>query len=409
MRINSCASGRAVALSAILLASMAPIYSQAHGVEPIALTASAASRGGTQIAIADTALGQLRNPALIGAFKLRRYDQALSALFPIVEWENEFDGDTSRIRIVPQGGFGVVLPWNDKWSFGVAFAAKSGLSSRYKSRYANFMTDITNDQDFKNVELELNASYRVNDELILGFGGRLEAMGLKSRTTLGPSILDWERTTSYGGGFQLGLLWTPDEDWSIGASYRSKTWMGKLSGDARLAIPGMGFIRGEISNGGEDLPRAAAIGVAYTPDEDWRLSLDVRFINNRDSLFYEVDLKGLVNGPLRNGFRNMLIVGAGVEYEFCPGWIASAGYSFNTSPQADETLLHTSAVVLQHSVTAGLRYESDGFWAGIAYGYQFHNRRESEGVTRFPMGVDYANIEVSQQTHHVHIGFGFTF
>jgi len=165
--------------------------------------------------------------------------------------------------------------------------------------------------------------------------------------------------TSYGGGFRIGWLGQINEQVSLGASYQSKIWMGKVDKYKGLFAGGGSF----------DIPSTFTLGLAYKANKDLTIAFDVQHIR-----YSEIDAIGNKhNVPLSDenfmprivlgtddgigfGWDDMTIAKLGISWDFRPDMTLRAGYSHgNQIIPSDQTLFNIIApAVTQDHWTFGL-------------------------------------------------------
>lgn len=391
------------------------------GVEPIGFSMQSLMRGGTDVAIGDSALSQIDNPATLTLLP-RQVDTNWEVLMPRTRWVRPIDTERSDFRHIPVGHFGLALPYDDKLSFGLAAYSKSQLGSSFVKR--NPAAPRLNQRvgaDMRNFALPMNAAYQVTDDLSIGAGVRLEAITGWFSSLAGPVNIDFERGLAIGGGYQVGLHYRVRPDLAIGAGYRSPTWFqglfgtheeASLSGRWRVSLNGMR----PISLGNaivEDivLPQRVSAGAAWDATEKFRLSTEARWIGYSGSVFdqatYVLDLpfRWRVRSPI--GYRDQWVLAFGAEYKLARHWTVACGYHYASNPMRRDAVLPITAMIVEHHLTAGLRYEQDNWWIGAGYVGGLPSTLRATGRTSIPLGSEYALGSVHQMQHSVFAGFGF--
>ncbi len=164
---------------------------------------------------------------------------------------------------------------------------------------------------------------------------------------------------SYGGGVRIGWMGQISDQISLGASYQSKIWMGKLDD-----------YQGLFAGGGEfDIPSTFTLGMAYKANQDVTLAFDVQHIryaeidaigNKHDVPMMNADgsprtLLGTADG-IGFGWDNMTIAKLGISWDFRPDMTVRAGYSHgNQIIPSEQGLFNIIApAVVQDHWTLGL-------------------------------------------------------
>jgi len=405
-----------IAAHAIILA-YASLASGTDGIEPIGVSTQSRSRGGADVAVGDSALSQIDNPATLTLRPrdANTFDLAGQLIFPIVHWSGPIDSDDSEIKIVPLANIGASFPINEKLTWGVAFHSKTGLAARYHMKHLliPFM-DRKVGADAKDFNFVANIGYKVNDKLSVGAGIRAEVLTAKFSMVLGPADVEFGRGYAYGGGFQLGLHYQATDSLALGLGYRSPTWMTDVAGgEAEASLFGLGHINlGDVNMNEFRLPQKITVGAAWDATDWLKLVGEVRWINHSNSSCNAVTVAtdGLIDLRLRlpMGYRDQWVFIAGAEFKLDQHWKLGVGYNYCTNPISPTNLLPCASVISQHHVTTGIRYEKDDWWVGGGYMLGFTNSLSGRGRTRVPLGIDYALSTIEQTQHHMFFGFGFS-
>jgi long-chain fatty acid transport protein len=386
------------------------------GVEPVDASTQAKARGGADVAIGDSAISQIEGPASLANWRTIRFDLAGQVIFPRVHWQGPIDSSYSGVGAVPLGNLGLAVPINDRLTFGIAFNAKSGLATRYHIRHLLIpYVKRRVGSDVKDMGLSFNLGYRVNDQLAIGGGVRTEMMTTEFSTVFGPADLDFGRGCAWGGGFQVGMLYKATKDLNFGLAYRSPTWFRDLKGGgARASLFGVLPLHlGQAIMDDPRLPQRITGGVAWDATDWLKLVGEVRWINYENSSFNSVEIiaDGFVNKRINLplGYRDQWVFIAGAEFKLDDHWTVGLGYNYATNPTRRGHLLPIGSSLLQHHITAGLRYEQDDWWVGGGYIIGLRSHLSGDGTSAYPLGIDYGFSSVDQTQHSVFFGFGFSF
>lgn len=164
---------------------------------------------------------------------------------------------------------------------------------------------------------------------------------------------------SYGGGIRLGWTGHINEQITLGASYQSKIWMGKLD-----------KYKGVFAGEGEfDVPSTFTLGFAYKASDALTLAFDVQHIRyseidaigNKhnvpmtDENFMPRTVLGTADG-IGFGWDDMTIAKLGIAWDFRPDMTFRAGYAHgNQIIPSDQGLFNIIApAVVQDHWTLGL-------------------------------------------------------
>ncbi|NLX12609.1 MAG: hypothetical protein GXY44_03010 [Phycisphaerales bacterium] len=411
-------------LSSIVLLCCPLVAVALDGVEPIGWSMPAMARGGADVAVGDTALSQIENPATLtlNPDQLCRFDAAGQLFMPDTQWDGLLGSAQSSVRHVPFGHAGLVIPVNERIGLGLALYSKSQFRTRYRMRHLlSPWTARRVGADLYDMALALNVGYKVNEKLSLGVGGRAELVTAEFKTVSGPTAVDFDRGYTIGGGFQLGALYELTPTLTAGLGYRSRTWLHDIAGRDRrtlyqsvswlknYGIPTIRLVNADIAD--MMLPQRVAGGLAWDATDRLKLFGEVRWINYSDSVLHKakflVGRGGLTfRSPI--GYHDQWVMIAGAEYKLDEHWIIAGGYHYATNPVARKEMNPLSIHIVEHQITTGLRYQKDNWWAGVGYILGLPASLSRTGTTAIPLGLDYMAIEVRQMQHSVTCGFGFS-
>ncbi|MEA3641684.1 MAG: outer membrane protein transport protein [Lamprobacter sp.] len=155
-----------------------------------------------------------------------------------------------------------------------------------------------------------------------GFTQTFTESMIASRTMRGVSpanLSDNGKDSAWGYGFQLGGLWDINPMFSLGASYRTKMYMGKFDDYSDLLAEGGDF----------DIPAVGTIGFALKPNDRLAFAFDVQriwysevpSIANKNDLALKCDLGAGLGQPSQPG--------ATYDARYCLGGSKGAGFGWD--------------------------------------------------------------------------------
>ncbi len=164
----------------------------------------------------------------------------------------------------------------------------------------------------KVLEVIPSVTWKVQPDLALGLG---VIFAWQQVNLQGSPFPDHGTQTATGIGARLGMQWNASPEFSLGATYKMKTLMGKLGeyGDAGNAFA--------YSDGKLDLPAEYGLGVAWKASPAVTLAADYVVIQYGD-----VKANQDPNGP---GWKDQPVMRLGVSWEVNPTWTLRGGYSSN--------------------------------------------------------------------------------
>ncbi|MEI6351408.1 MAG: outer membrane protein transport protein [Verrucomicrobiota bacterium] len=215
------------------------------------------------------------------------------------------------------------------------------------------------------------------------------------------TVLDL-KTNGWGVDGSVGMLIRPTDQLAFGLSYQSPTNVdthGTLSGNGKAQLRSLGGpfanLRPDFQYNAElerTYPQKLLGGVSWEFHPKWRLALQVDWINWSDAFDVlplkltkgnNADINRFVGAnrfeedtPLR--WRDQVIYRAGVEYLLTDAFLLRCGYAYGRSPVPNETLTPLSAVLPEHTLTAGAGYRWRWLQVDLAYQWDLPTTRHIE-------------------------------
>jgi long-subunit fatty acid transport protein len=385
-------------------------------LEPIGVSAQSRMRGGADVAVGDSALSQIDNPATLSLSPRGLYslDEASKLAIIDLPWRGPLGTTDSDLKLIHLHNLGLAAPVDDRLTFGLALHSKAGLGTRFNQRHLliPFMKRRVG-SDLKDIAVNLSAAYQLTDKLSLGLGARVEVATCEFSKVLGPADVDFGRGYAYGGGFQAGLHYKATDDLHFGLAYRSPTWFGDLAGgSAKASVLGLVPVPlGDARIADLQLPQKVTAGAAWDATEWLKLIGEVRWFNYENSTFRNMTIAtdGLIDlrYPVPLGYRDIWAFILGAEFKLDEHWVLGAGYHYLTTPIERANLSPQCDIPVQHHLTVGLRYETPRWWVGGGYILGFRQSLKGPGHSRIPLGIDYGFSEIAQTQHMISVGFGF--
>lgn len=386
------------------------------GIEPTGVSMKALARGGADVAVGDSALSQIDNPATLALSPrdLYQLDTTAELAFVDVRWRGPVDSATSERSFLPLLNTAFSIPVNERFTLGAALHSKAGFSTQYEVRHLliPFMNRRVG-SDLKVISFPVSAACKVNEKLSFGIGARAEIATAEFSTVLGPADVEFGRGYAWGGGFQLGVHYQARDDLSFGLGYRSPTWFTDLSGGrAKASLLGVVPIPlGEAAIDELQLPQKIMAGAAWDATPWLKLVGEIRWLNYSNSSLHAATIAtdGLIDlrYPFPLGYRDQWAFILGGDIKLSEGWKLGVGYRYATPQVPASHLQPIGTVIAEHHATIGLRYETKRWWAGAGYIVAFPTSLHARGHSNIPLGIDYATGSLRQTQYALGIGFGY--
>lgn len=322
---------------------------------------------------------------------------------------------------MPDGSFGPQIPGTQPYGGGNAGVNLEQLGMAFS--YARNMTD----------NFTLGASFLLGYQSIevrgvgafQGFTQTFTQSMIANQgmnATSPANLTDQGSDSTWGYGFQIGALWDINPMWSLGASLRSKMYMGSFDKYKDL-----------FAGGGEfDMPAVGNIGVAFKPNDRLTFALDLQqiwygsidAIANDNTLAENCNLNAAfgmgapgtqydpsycLGGDNGAGFgwHDMTIIKLGVQYAINDTMTVRAGYSHGDQPiDGSQVAFNALApAVIQDHWTIGATYRLRDnyeltFWGMYA---------PEETVTGPGAFTGTQAPEISMKQYEIGVNFGWLF
>lgn len=252
-----------------------------------------------------------------------------------------------------------------RWAAGLAVTTPYGSSLNWGDNWvgANLIQKIS----LQSFCFQPTVAYQILDNLSIGAGlmvftGNFEidksltpisdkplAPGLPAGVPLAAVNLKGDAKPAYG--FNVGVLWNIEDNFSFGISYRSKAMIKVDKGDAKVSflnedieklIQLIPQLSGPINavNGAKvktqlPAPSNLTVGFSYKPTEKWTIAADLQYVgwNAYDSLNFQFDKNGLITEqPSEKNYSSSIAARIGSEYETYDWLTLRAGFYYDQTP-----------------------------------------------------------------------------
>ena len=410
----------------------------ASGLYQDGIGARSMSLGGADVGYATGPLSAFGiNPAAAGELTAPTLDVGAVAVIPNGRFDNSVNSDAhlyNSIGAIGEGAFGMRLG-NSKFGVVIGIVPDAALSADWKYFDTPGGADGSTTYGFQTHKSEILAlrsgiavGWQINPKLSIGAGVGViynentlrvpyvfqTQPALKGVKTL----LDLE-TSGFGVNGQVGLLYRPMTNLQFGLAYRSRTGVhshGDADGNAgvQLANLGLGGARPDFHYDAEvdtDFPQMVSGGISWQVRPRWRLVGQVDWIDWSDSFDTlpvtlthgnNASINGVVganamedNIPLH--WKDQFVYRFGVEYALLENVLLRAGYKYGRNPVPTDTLTPLTAVITEHTLTAGLGWNVRRFQIDFAYQYDFANPVQIEKSSL--RSGEYSNSRIETSLH----------
>jgi long-chain fatty acid transport protein len=325
----------------------------------------------------------------------------------------EFDGNGTRTFYLPEIGFSRHV--SDRIAWGVALYGNGGLNTDYGSNpYARFGAQGSAGVDLQQAFLTPAVAVKLNDANSLGLAvnvayQRFEAKGIGIFSNFSESpdnVSNRGHDDSTGVGIRLGWLGRLSDTVTVGATWQSKTHMGRFDKYSGLFA----------DQGSFDIPESYGLGIAVRPTQavtiglDWQriLYADVPAVGNSVNALFAGVLLGASDGP-GFGWRDISVIKLGGSYALSESVILRAGVSKSQQPvPASQTFFNILAPgVIETHLTAGGSWKlADRNQLSVAWLHAFKKTVNGSGSIPPAFGGGEANISLEEDSLAISFSHG---
>jgi long-chain fatty acid transport protein len=249
-------------------------------------------------------------------------------------------------------------------------------------------------------------AYKVNDKLSLGAGVVISRMDVDLKAQINQSGLNTQLSgvatvspdgtkelsgKGTGWGYNLGLLFRPFEEHSLGVSYRSqimtrikgKTEFTRLTGAAAAVFGGDKYAVNTETN--LNLPESLILGYAYKPGK-WTFEADAEWVDYSSIRQTKFDFMNESNAarlsvlnsgnPVVRDWHSSWNFGVGANYKFNKTWQARAGYYYYSEVIPENSWDPSTPDSSRNGITLGGSYMlGSSVMIDLAYNTLFFQKR----------------------------------
>lgn len=332
--------------------------------------------------------------------------------------DGTYDGNGRSNFFIPSFGYNRMI--NADTSLGVSVFGNGGMNTQYnKNPFAPFGANGNAGINLSQLFVAPTWSMKVNPANAVGVSLNL-AYQMFSATGLNGALLglssdptamtDNGTDTSTGYGLRLGWTGEVAPTVTLGATYQTKTKMGKLSKYKGLFA----------DEGSFDIPSNYGVGIAVKATPDTTVAFDIQRTNYEDvpavgTPFTDVPPSfggsgpylGAPNGP-GFGWKNITAFKFGVSHVYNSTFTLRAGFNHCDQPiPENQTLLNMLApgVVQNHLSLGGTWKLADKSEISVAYIHAFKQTVNGSGSIPPQMGGGEANLSMHEDSIGISYGW----
>ena len=371
--------------------------------------AKASGMAGAFAATADDPSAIFYNPAGIA----QQREMAVLAGATFINFTNEFTGDPAsnvtsgveakynRHTFIPPNMYAIV-PLGNNITIGFGAFAAWGLRTDWADPWAGRY--ISKDADLKTMSMQPTIAWQTSDGRFALGGGveyRRARVILSANTIrLNPftnRLIDVANTrleSEYGDdiGYNVGVLWKPNDRFRLGASYRSDMDI-EFEGKADVTqiptgIPQLDAVIGAqlppdqtISGTVLPFPAVAAVGVAFSPNDRWDIEFDITHMtwSRFESLSVHFDTTPSQSFTRVQNWEDSSAYRLGANIKATDQWDVRLGAVYDNNPQPTEHVGPLLPDADRVGATFGLGYQHGPWIADVAAFILHFKDRSTEG------------------------------
>jgi len=385
-------------------------FSHGYGIK-------AKGMAGVGIALPQDAMAAATNPAgmaLVGS----RMDVGLDVFMPARDTtitgngaglNGSYDGDGRDKFFVPDFGYNRMV--NPNLAIGVVVYGNGGMNTTYeKSPFAAWGVTGTTGVDLTQLFIAPTVAYKITPDHAVGISlnlahQRFSAYGLQPFAMMSSDptkLTNNGEDSSSGWGVRIGWTGRMSDMVTLGATYQTKTDMGRFDDYAGL-FPDRGAF---------DIPANYGVGIAVKATPKLTIAADVQQIDYSgvpavgDTGASALPL-GAKGGP-GFGWRDMTVFKLGASYQYNDQLTLRGGISAGRQPiPSNETLFNILAPgVIENHLTLGATWQlGGGKELSVAYMHGFE--KTVSGPLPATVGGGTADLRMHQNTLGVAFGWKF--
>jgi long-subunit fatty acid transport protein len=405
------------------------------GVVRDSVGATAAGRGGTNIAFSDNGAVLLDNPAaIVNVPGNGMIGFGVDGLITDLDYSDPFNhvSNATEVYPLPYGSFIHKDP-GGQWAVGLGFFIPAGFGGKWQQ---NAPPPIGGTREYDSLgllaKLLPTAAFQVTDRLSIGGSvgvafSQAELEGpffLQTGLLRGtPTLLNLE-ADGVAPTWSLGLQYQLTDRTTVGLAYTSETRF-QLNGQADATVFGLNPAAPQFGvpsrfNVDADLvwPRSLGFGIKHELTPRQRLALDVIWYDWSHA-FSQLDLTlsnpsnpmfrplGRVNDTFPLGWKDSVSVRLGHEYLLSPRDVLRTGYIYNSQTVPTSTLTSFIPATLEHTFSVGYG-RTFGSWR-FDTAYQFAFGPQQDVGDSAVVGGDFDRSSVTSRAHWFYFGLTKTF
>jgi long-chain fatty acid transport protein len=385
--------------------------------------AFATARGEAFVATADNPSAIYYNPAGITQLDASNVRGGIYGIYLDPSYRNPNTGKSyeidDKLHAIPQLFYTYSLKDKD-WpiSFGLGVYSPYGLSEKWPQD-TGFRT-VATEGALAYYTINPVVAYKLPWNLSVAAGLMVNYASIDLQQGLTPTPnndLFRFKGDAWALGYNLGLMWQPLKQISLGANFRSATRM-NFSGNTGTEYNGVLPVTSSPAGVDYPFPLQAAAGISYRPTPKWNVEFDAEYTDwsSLGNLTIHQSAPNIVvplsDIPLTLNWQSSWYYEFGVTRYFDNGWHISAGYVFNENSVANAHYTPLVSDLDRHFFSIGTGYKGKKLSFDIAYQFGYgpdHTVSGSAAPLGYPSSYHPADGIYSFISHAVLLSVGWHF
>ncbi|NDV24802.1 OmpP1/FadL family transporter [Desulfovibrio sp. JC022] len=385
--------------------------------------------GGAMIAKADDPSAIAWNPAGITQLEGTHIQAGVAMISPMMDLSTTYNGVSTKSSgtknvFFPPNAY-ITHQINDNVWLGVGTFTRFGLGTefdeKWNGRYASYNTAI------ESYSFNPNLAYKINEYVSIAGGlefmkvradlrKKLDASAAKNPTTYNTDVDQRILVNGFTPGANAAIHITPNEEWSIGLSWRSKMSHSASGSASYVVSPGAAALApGSFTDSDIKMsmktPHMFFSGIEYKPLKNLNFEFDAIFSmwSDYSHITYEfekITAVGQNTVIADKKWNDVWRFQVGVEYLPIEDLALRVGYFYDQSPIPDGYIDYMLPTSDRQNLSFGIGWKYEKFKIDAAYNYLWMKDRTIEA--RPTEGI--LDTEISNsRTHIVSLDMGFEF
>jgi long-chain fatty acid transport protein len=386
--------------------------------------------GGGLVGSADDASALFYNPAGITQLKGIQTQIGATAITPMITVDTTVPAGPAGLG-VPAGSYSndfernwyfpphayMTHQINNKWYTGIGVFSRYGLGTEFDGgwpgRFNSYRAMI------REVEINPNVAYKVNDKFSLAAGVTASYMNLNLSKKLPPNAIGPTPETdfnlagdSWGYGFNVAAQYKPAEWVQLGISYRSKIDQ-EVKGTATMN-PSGALYPTTSAQGGISLPDTLFAGINFNVTKTLSVGGGVYWTGwekyDKLQIYFTRPVAGATSSTSFKNWSNVARYLIGTEWKATENWDFRLGYAYDTAPEPDATSDYILPDNDRHMFSIGAGYHRAAWNLDLSYTYMMIADRSYIGYVPGggPLGT-FPGKATDGSAHLIGLTFGYKF